>query len=130
MKKVTVLLTFGLLLALSSAYAQQEKAAEKSNVKAQQEKNKAEKGEDLNLSPEQKKELKAINEKYAEKERALQNELKALRQAKREEMKSVLTPEQQKKAATARKKRIQRHKMRKQKRKQNIEQRRIEPKKD
>lgn len=130
MKKVTVFLTFGLLLSFSHAYTQQGKAAEKSHVETQQKQHKSEKKEGLNLSTEQKTELKAINEKYAEKERALQNELKALRQAKREEMKSVLTPEQQKKAATARKKRIQRHKMRKQKRKQNIEQRRIEPKKD
>lgn len=129
MKKVTILLAFGGLLMCPNMYAQQENKVSKTKVEAHHEKSDKEMAKELNLTAEQKKEMKIIKEKYADKEQSLQQELKALRQAKREEMKAVLTPQQQEKAKAVHKKRMKRHKTKKQLRRHK-QQQRIEPKND
>ena len=93
MKKVTLLLAFGSLLMFSNVFAQAEEAVKVKKGEVSHESQERKMKEELNLTEEQKAEMKAIKEKYSEKEQAqkeqmmaLKKSMKELREAKREEM--------------------------------------------
>lgn len=120
MKKATLLLAFGSLLMFSNVFAQAKEEVKVKKGEVSHESQEKKMHEELNLSEEQKAEMKAIKEKYSEKEQAqkeqmmaLKNSMKELRQAKREEMHSVLTPEQKEKAEAHHKKMMKKKKAQK-----------------
>lgn len=126
MKKVTLLFAFGSLLMCSGLYAQEEKEVEISKVEVSEEDHDQRMKEELDLSEEQQKEMKAIKKKYAAKEEALRKEMKELREQKHKEMKAVLTPEQQKKADEMHKEHMKRKKVKKVVRKKKMKEHREE----
>lgn len=105
MKKVALLFAVSSILMFSSVFAQIERRVEAKTVEVENESHESQMEEELGLSEEQKAEMKAIKEKYAPKEKAQRDQMKALkesmkqlREEKRKEMHEVLTPEQKKKA--------------------------------
>ena len=64
MKKVTILLAVGGLLMCPNIFAQQENEVSKTKVEAHHEKSDKEMEKELNLTAEQKEEMKKIKKKY------------------------------------------------------------------
>jgi Spy/CpxP family protein refolding chaperone len=130
MKKLAAVITLSALSTFS--FAQEVKKMERVSPEKKQELKMQKMEAELDLTPEQKKQVDAVNQKYGpiekvqkEKMTSLKKEMKTTRDAKHEEIKLILTPEQlktmeEKKAA---KKEHMEHK------KQHIKQRNELPKK-
>ncbi len=99
MKKLAAIIT---LIALSTfSLAQDAKRMERVSPEKKQELKIQKMETELDLTPEQKKQVDAVNQKYApiqkvqkEKMTSLKKEIKKTRDAKHEEIKLILTPEQ------------------------------------
>ena len=112
MKKATVLFAMFTLLFSASIMAQTHNHGSKKEKMSESER--MEKMEqELDLTEDQKIKVREINEAYKEREmeqrekmKSLRAEMKQLREQKRKEVFSILTPEQQKKAMANRKKNV------------------------
>ena len=131
MKKLAAIIT---LIALSTfSLAQDAKRMERVSPEKKQELKIQKMETELDLTPEQKKRVDAVNQKYApiqkvqkEKMTSLKKEIKTTRDAKHEEIKLILTPEQLK---TMEEKKAAKKKQHMDHKKQYIKQRNELPKK-
>jgi Spy/CpxP family protein refolding chaperone len=98
MKKITFIAALALVaFAGTTTYAQQAKPQQLQAVSSDNDEDddQIERFKDkLNLTPEQKTQIKAIRDKRAAEKNDLKAKLKALRDAEREEIKAILTEEQ------------------------------------
>ena len=131
MKKLAAIITLTALGTFS--FAQEIKKIERVSPEKKQELKMQKMEAELDLTPEQKNQLNGVNQKYAptekvqkEKMTSLKKEMKKTRDAKHEEIKLILTPEQLKtmeEKKAAKKEHLMEHK------KQHIQQRNEHPKK-
>lgn len=99
MKKIAAILTICTLSAMT--FAQEKQKGERVSPEKKHEMKMEKMESELNLTPEQKQKIEAIEEKYAPiqkeqkiKQEALRSEMKETKTQKREEIKALLTPEQ------------------------------------